>query len=167
MSINTTCPGCGSSLSIDEDQKSVTCQFCGNHFNVNLDDTSPALKKAGLPGESSPADSVQPPPPDKSNPPIPGVSRTAGDDIYNPPIPGVAPTPPADVYNPPLEDISSGSSQPYSPPPFSAPGEPPLISRLTGNRVWIAIAIAVIVIFCVSCLCMAAISQSIIGGIFQ
>jgi len=42
-----------------------------------------------------------------------------------------------------------------------------LISRLTGNRVWIAIAIAVIVIFCVSCLCMAAISQSIIGGIFQ
>ena len=167
MAINTTCPGCGSSLSIDENQQSVTCQFCGNHFNVNLDETAPALKKATPPADSDPAAAVQPPAQNSYNPPVPGAVNDASSNPYNPPIPGMPPTPPTDVYNPPLEDISSGSSQPYSPPPFSAPAEQPLISRITGNRLWIAIAVAVLVIFCASCLCMVAFSQAIIGGIFR
>ena len=166
MAITTTCPGCGATLSIDENQPSITCHFCGNHFNVNLDETAPALNKALPPADPTPA-SAQPPIPDAYNPPIPEAVGNAGNDLYNPAIPGAASTPREDVYNPPLEDISSGSSQTYSPPPFSAPLEQPLISRLTGNRLWVAIAIAVMVIFCISCLCMVAISRTVVSGLFR
>jgi hypothetical protein len=165
MAITATCPGCGSSLSIDENQQSVTCHFCGNHFAVNLDETAPTFQKAVPPDEPLPTDPLQPAPYQTASP-FPGAANRAGDELYDPPIPGKTSTPGEDVYNPPLEDISSGPTQTYSPPPFSAPPEPPLISRFTGNRMWVAIAIAVIVIFCVSCLCMVAISQGIVSALF-
>ena len=166
MPITTTCPGCGATLNIDESQQSVTCNFCGNHFNVNLDETAPTLNKAVPPAEP-PTEPARPLTSDISNLPMPGADGTPGDDLYNPPIPGAAPTPPEDVYNPPLEDISSGPSQTYTPPPFSAPEEQPLINRLTSNRLWVVIAIAVFVIFCTSCLCMLAVSRAIVNGLIR
>jgi hypothetical protein len=160
MAITATCPGCGASLSIDENQRSVTCQFCGNHFNVNLDETAPTFEKAVPPAEPPPT-APQQPLSGAASSPLPEASPQAGDELYNPPIPGASSSSSQDVYNPPLEDISSGSSQTYTPPPFTAPPEQPLINRITGNRLWIGIAIAVMVIFCISCLCMVAIARGI------
>jgi len=162
MAITTTCPGCGATLSIDENQQSVICQFCGNHFNVNLDETAPTLNKAVPPEEPSPAA----PPPSASaysHSPLPEAANAAGDEVYNPPIPGAQSTAQQDVYNPPLEDISAGPTQTYSPPQLSGEAEPSLFNRFMGNRLWVGIAIAVMVIFCISCLCMVA----IVRGIFR
>lgn len=158
MAISTTCPGCGATLSVDENQQSVTCPYCGNNFNVNLEDTTPALEKAVPPAEKQPTPST-PPTQDDYNPPIPGTSATSADEMYNPPITGGPATSPADVYRPSLEDISAAPNEPPTPPAFSAPAEQPLINRLTSNRLWLAIAIAVMVIFCSSCLCMVAITN--------
>ena len=162
MAITSTCPGCGATLSVDENQQSVTCPYCGNHFNVNLEETTPALEKAVPPAVEQPLPS-RPPTQDDYNPPIPGSSGTSADEMYNPPIPGGPAASAEDVYRPSLQDISEGPGEPPTPPTFTTPVEQPLINRLTSNRLWVAIAIAVTVIFCISCLCMVAITR----GLFQ
>jgi hypothetical protein len=89
-----------------------------------------------------------------SSPALPSADPDASS-FYNPPIPGVSPI--IDLYDPPISNATpppDGGN--YAPPPFyttiAQNG-----GRLTGSRLWIVIAIAVFAIFCISCLCMAAI----------
>ena len=120
MSITTTCPGCGATLSIDENQQSVTCQFCGNHFNVNLDETPPTLTKSAPRRNHVPLLLNHPPP---AKPPrlCLGSCKTRPEMRCTiRPFPARGPHASADVYNPPLEDISSGSKPDLFPAPFSA-----------------------------------------------
>jgi hypothetical protein len=164
MSITSNCPGCGSSLTIDETAGEVTCPYCGTHFHVNMDDVNPTFQVA----PTSPEDSNPPAPGPASqeiidltphpvdeayNPPVPGQAPTPAGDFYNPPLPGSAPTPPLELYNPPTTNYGTG--QPPFPPPAAPFGASTTrYSFLTGSRLWITIAIVAIVVFCSSCACL-------------
>ncbi len=50
MAILTHCPGCNAPIQVEEDTTDVVCQFCGTHFEVNLIDVTPTLRKAGTAG---------------------------------------------------------------------------------------------------------------------
>jgi hypothetical protein len=164
MSITSTCPGCGSSLTIDETAGEVVCPYCGTHFHVNMDDMNPGLQvepaapEDARPPEPSPASQeiidVTPHAVDEAyNPPVPGQAPTPPGDFYNPPIPGSAPTPPLEMYNPPTTNYGAGQP-PFPPPPSPFGAFTSRYSFLTGSRLWIAIAIVAIVVFCGSCSCL-------------
>jgi hypothetical protein len=169
MNITVTCPGCTAALSLSDTEKSTTCQYCGTHFEVNLDETNPTLRKtepADQPVSEtyvpSQEDVISPPAGQTSasggnfyNPPISSQSPDSQSDVYNPPVSGQAPTDPSSLYNPPI----SSSGQAYTPPPFGQttviPTSP--TSRISGRGLWITIGITALVVFCISCLCLVAI----------
>jgi hypothetical protein len=153
MPITITCPGCSATLQLEETATSATCPYCGNHFEVKMDSgVAPELSKTATPPPEPilPTSVVS----ELPAPALPSADPdTSG--FYNPPVPGVSPI--IDLYDPPL----SGATPPpdagnYAPPPFytemAQKG-----GRLTGSRLWIAIAIGVFAIFCISCLCMVGI----------
>lgn len=155
MPITTTCPGCSATLQIEETATSATCPYCGNHFEVKMDGgVAPELRKAAAPPPTPesllPTSVVS----ELPTPPVPSADPDASS-FYNPPIPGASPI--IDLYNPPIANTPP-------PPPDGSYAPPPLYTtiadkggRLTGSRLWIAIAIGVFAIFCISCLCMVAI----------
>jgi hypothetical protein len=162
MPITTICPGCSATLQIEEAATSATCPYCGNHFEVKMDGgAAPELRKAAPP---PPAPEPLLPTPVISEPPTSVVSElpapaapSADPDasgFYNPPIPGASPI--IDLYNPPLSNAAPPPGGNYAPPSFYTPSAQKS-GGLSGSRLWIAIAIAVFAIFCISCLCMVAI----------
>jgi hypothetical protein len=160
MSITSTCPGCSATLQIEETATSATCPYCGNHFEVKLDGgVAPELRKAAAPPPEPllPADVVSELPA-----PVAPAADPDAPSFYNPPIPGASPI--IDLYNPPLSNATPppGAGN-YAPPPlYTSIAEKG--GRLTGSRLWIAIAIAVFAIFCISCLCMVGIFTLMVKG---
>ncbi len=160
MTITSTCPGCGASLNIDDNAGEVICQFCGTHFQINLDGVEPSFRVAGPPSEPPPPAATSP-----VEPPTGETPLTPAEDSYNPPVPGAAPVAPNELYNPPIPTAGptyyGEPPQPFTPPPFSQPLSS-FASRLSGARLWIVIAVAVGVIFCLSCLCMLVVAIRIL-----
>jgi hypothetical protein len=167
MSISATCPGCGVTLSLNENETAITCPYCNTHFNVKLDQTSPTLEKSQPPAPPAP-DTYVPSPEDVITPPQPAQTSAPDAGFFNPPIPGEPPVSPADVYNPPISGqtpmdvynppLSSGG-QAYPPPPFTQPTGS-LTSRISGRGLWLTIGITTFVVFCISCLCLLAVVRS-------
>ncbi len=44
MNLTTTCPACGSQISLSTGEKTAKCDFCGSHYEVDFSETQPALK---------------------------------------------------------------------------------------------------------------------------
>lgn len=71
MNIATPCPACGSQLSLSTGEKTATCNFCGNHYEVDFSETQPVLKMLTpeemtpepLPVQSAETESIVPEPP--------------------------------------------------------------------------------------------------------
>ena len=144
MTITTNCPGCSAPIQVEEDATSAVCQFCGAHFEVNLDSVAPSFHKVEAPSEPAPVD----PAPEQ---PLPEPSSYT----YNPPIPGGAPVSAGEeLYNPPIPDASGSGYPPTDTPlPFYVPPAAPQ-GRLSGARLWIAIGLVALATFCLSCLCL-------------
>lgn len=49
MPVQTSCPGCGGPLYVEERGGMAVCQFCGTRFKVNMDGTAPQLAKDEAP----------------------------------------------------------------------------------------------------------------------
>ncbi len=84
MAIHVNCPACGASLSVSETTRRTTCDFCGNHFDVDTTQTEPALKRITpeemiadpIPVQSAQTESVLPEPePVIIPPPTPPFAR--------------------------------------------------------------------------------------------
>lgn len=45
MAIQTSCPGCGGPIYVEDRAGMAVCQFCGTRFKVNLDEAAPRLQK--------------------------------------------------------------------------------------------------------------------------
>jgi hypothetical protein len=166
MSISATCPGCGVTLSLNENETSITCPYCNTHFIIDLDQTNPSLQKTEPPAPPafepfvpSAEDVITPPQPPTSgadffNPPLSGETQVSPADPFNPPISGQTST---DLYNPP---VASGS-QAYTPPPPFSQAAGGFTSRISGRGLWLTIGITAFVVFCISCLCLLAIVRAI------
>jgi LSD1 subclass zinc finger protein len=151
MPITTNCPGCSAPLQVSEGQTSITCGFCGTHFSVDLDETSPELHKATPPDQNAAQDDAYDPQHAYAQP------ARDENELYNPPISGTNTGDPSVTIITPADADQAGS--------FSSADEPQPDfyrtvldrGRLLGNRLWVPIAIAVFSILCVSCLCIWAI----------
>jgi hypothetical protein len=44
MEITTTCPACGSQINLSTSFSTVTCDFCGTRYDVDLSQTEPVLR---------------------------------------------------------------------------------------------------------------------------
>jgi len=45
MPVQTSCPGCGGPIYVEDRAGMAVCQFCGTRFKVNLDGVAPKLAK--------------------------------------------------------------------------------------------------------------------------
>jgi hypothetical protein len=136
MNISAACPSCGAALDIDEQTARVICPFCGTSFELDLSKANPELLK------STPRS-------DSANVIVPDDS-----DILTPPAPGTE-TP--GFYQPVQPDAFSLSPD----QPFTLPFIAQSATRLVGTRLWFGLAIATIVIFCLSCVCLLAVVRLI------
>ena len=144
MIITTKCPGCNAPIQVEDNVTSLVCQFCGAHFDVNLNDVSPAFHKADDPSEPAPE-------PSAPEPLLPKPSAYP----YNPPIPGETPAATiVDLYNPAIPNPAGTGYPPTQPPPpfYTPPASPP--GGLSGARLWIVIGVVVLAAFCMTCLCL-------------
>lgn len=137
MPVQTSCPGCGGPIYVEDKAGIAVCQFCGTRFKVDLDGVAPKLAKDTRPP-------VQEPEPKE--------------DFYNqfqqPAEPEPEPLPvqppaytPAPSYQP--EPTTYGSSQ-----------------QSPGRRTWLIVALVVGAVVIGSCVCLVLVSQGIIS-LFQ
>lgn len=135
MPIQTTCPGCGGPIYVEDRAGMAVCQFCGTRFKVDLDGVAPKLEKDARPPE--------PEPEPKS-------------DFYDQfqPQETQAPEPEPEPLQPPA----------YIPPPSyqteSSPSKP--TNQMFGGRLKLVIALVVGAVVLGSCICLVLVSQGIV-----
>jgi endogenous inhibitor of DNA gyrase (YacG/DUF329 family) len=140
MNFSTPCPSCGAAVEIAEQAEQVVCPFCGTQFELDFSNARPELRPT--PPRAADPDVIVPDP----------------NDIFTPPSPGGQPASP---YSRPQED-------PFAPLPgqeaFDLPYLKQAVQKLVSPRAWIWLGTAVVVIFCISCLCMLALVRLLFGS---
>ncbi len=130
MDINVNCPACGAVLRLSETTRRVTCDFCGNNFDVDTSKTEPDLQRI------TPAEMIADPIP---------VQSAETESVIPPPVERLAPREPEPVI-PRAEPL----------PPYQ-PTEPDVSPTPKRNWTWIIIAIVVAVMVCGACSLVALI----------
>ena len=125
MDLNVTCPACGAVLSLRETTRRISCDFCGNNFDVDPTQTEPALKR--ITPEEMIAD------------PIPVQSAATESIIPEPEPPSIEAFPPPMIPQPRIEPM----------PAYQTPEQP------KRNWTWIIVAIIVMVVACGGCSLLA------------
>ena len=145
MPLQTTCPGCGGPIYVEDRAGMAVCQFCGTRFKVDLDGVAPRLEKDTRPPLSEPEPESEPEPKQDF------YSQFQPQEPVEPepePMPTPAPSyPPMPTYQP--ETKPAGS-----------------IRSMFGGRVWLVIALVVGALVIGSCVCLVLVSQGVIS-LFQ
>lgn len=133
MPIQTSCPGCGGPLYVEDRAGLAVCQFCGTRFKVDLEGVAPKLAKDLRPPAVEPPRAVlDEPEPEREE--------------WHPP----EPEPPGAPYTPPP-----------AVPSRPTPAHP--ANQLFGGKLWLVIALVVGAITIGSCLCMVLAIKAISG----
>ncbi len=131
MQFNTTCPACGSQLSLDTSETTATCPFCGTTYQVDFSQTEPVLT-AIRPGEMTPE-------------PLPAQSAETE---------SAEPEPPPPVFEPAVQYEAP-------PPPMQAEVVTPNAPKRNTTWILVAIGvIAVVCALCV-CMALASVVWNI------
>jgi len=138
MNFSAACPSCGAALDIAEQTARVVCPFCGTQFELDLSDANPEFRKNAPRAAAA------------------EVFVPKDDDIFTPPVAGSDSGAP---YTPSQPDVFSSTPQQTFDIPFISQAA----GRLVSTRLWFALAIATLVVFCVSCLCLLAVVRLVFG----
>ncbi len=143
MNFSAACPSCGAAIEIAEQAERVDCPFCGSHFELDQSGAAPTFRKSEAP-------------------PAPKETFVPDDADILTPSDVTAPAPPAWAAAP-----STRPSDPFADipeQPFNLPFYQQVIGRVVDKRLLYALAAAVVVIFCLSCLCLLTIVRALFGG---
>ncbi len=137
MPIQTSCPGCGGPIYVEDRAGMAVCQFCGTRFKVDLEGMAPRLEKDTRPIAPKPE-------------PLPEMA--AFDE----------PKPVEEEWRPPQPEPPDA---PYTPPPAFPPKPAPAspANQLFGGRLWLVIALVVGAVTIGSCVCMVLAFKAITG----
>lgn len=126
MDINVSCPACGAVLRLSETSRRVTCDFCGNHFDVDTTKTEPGLQRI------TPAEMIADPIP---------VQSAVTESVIPEPV----------EIQTPFEPEPAPVLPRAEPLPPYQPAQPSLETPSKRNWTWIIVAIVVGVIACGAC----------------